>query len=358
MVLGFLGVNIPSYLPVFLCSIILLLAGTEKGHKCNISYGVSKNSILIIVFTVWFAISSVISVSEVYSKNKLFYFIYNTIIPILVIKISLILYKPRVIGENVIVKYAIYSSIISVLFLFFLGESSQSGRVSVSGVENPIWVSRFFGMLFVIIFITSRWTKSNMLILFVSLFSCVLGLFISGSRTPILAVMLVVAINLAKNKGLIYILPVFVFGAVLFVFGVSYSDNYIFDLDFYSLYHRFDYIKNTFGVSWNPIIGAGLGSFGVYFLGEDVVFYPHNLLVEVFFELGLLGLIIISFMVMLFVRGFKGSLFEYLCIYFFILSMTSGDIPGNNYLFITFFSSYVFDAKCSNNQYEYGQVAK
>jgi O-antigen ligase len=41
-------------------------------------------------------------------------------------------------------------------------------------------------------------------------------------------------------------------------------------------------------------IGDGIGSFGLRHLNEDVRDYPHNLLLEVWFELGLVGLIAIA----------------------------------------------------------------
>ncbi|MBU1013322.1 MAG: O-antigen ligase family protein [Bacteroidetes bacterium] len=41
-----------------------------------------------------------------------------------------------------------------------------------------------------------------------------------------------------------------------------------------------------------PIFGHGLGSFGLYYLNVDMRAYPHNLILEILFEAGVIGLIL------------------------------------------------------------------
>jgi len=47
----------------------------------------------------------------------------------------------------------------------------------------------------------------------------------------------------------------------------------------------------------SPIIGHGIGSFPVYFNGIDIVNYPHNIIIEILSEVGLLGFAIFSSLV-------------------------------------------------------------
>lgn len=43
----------------------------------------------------------------------------------------------------------------------------------------------------------------------------------------------------------------------------------------------------------NALIGFGVGSYGIMFYGEDQRAYPHNIILEAWFELGLIGVIIL-----------------------------------------------------------------
>jgi len=42
----------------------------------------------------------------------------------------------------------------------------------------------------------------------------------------------------------------------------------------------------------NYIIGEGTGNFGFLFYGSDVQAYPHNIFVELFYENGVIGLLL------------------------------------------------------------------
>ncbi len=55
---------------------------------------------------------------------------------------------------------------------------------------------------------------------------------------------------------------------------------------------RFHHIRNAIDfISQEPILGYGLGSYGIITNNIDARAYPHNAILEVWFELGLLGLI-------------------------------------------------------------------
>jgi hypothetical protein len=54
------------------------------------------------------------------------------------------------------------------------------------------------------------------------------------------------------------------------------------------------------------LIGHGVGSFGILYANMDVRMYPHNFLAELFFETGLIGLILMVCMLLLCVKGSIG----------------------------------------------------
>ncbi|BDA59923.1 hypothetical protein NUITMVS1_13860 [Shewanella xiamenensis] len=66
----------------------------------------------------------------------------------------------------------------------------------------------------------------------------------------------------------------------------------------------------------NIFLGGGFGSFGMYVFGEDVKLYPHNLILELASETGLLGaLIFILFVLNLLIKNWNNQLF--ICVFVF-----------------------------------------
>jgi O-antigen ligase len=62
----------------------------------------------------------------------------------------------------------------------------------------------------------------------------------------------------------------------------------------YSLKSRISQLDRTKElIQAKPIFGIGLGSFGLNMFGRDIRAYPHNMLIEIFVEQGLIGFILI-----------------------------------------------------------------
>ena len=74
--------------------------------------------------------------------------------------------------------------------------------------------------------------------------------------------------------------------------GGGYSTTHRIELMQFALERPFDSISTG-------IFGYGIGSFAVNFDGTDIRLYPHNLFLEVFFELGILGILLILFLLLL-----------------------------------------------------------
>ena len=71
-----------------------------------------------------------------------------------------------------------------------------------------------------------------------------------------------------------------------FNFDTDKSSQARIDMISYSIQEIFTNFKTFF-------IGNGVGSFGVDFLGKEVLEYPHIIFLEVWYELGILGFILI-----------------------------------------------------------------
>jgi O-antigen ligase len=105
--------------------------------------------------------------------------------------------------------------------------------------------------------------------------------------------------------------------------------------------------KNVFGSVSTFLFGNGIGSFGIHYSGEDVREYPHNIFLEILFELGIVALIL--FCVFLFLPFlFKRMLvFKVLVLYFLLNALKSGDLTGLWLLFF-FIGLLVFNPKIHN----------
>lgn len=96
-----------------------------------------------------------------------------------------------------------------------------------------------------------------------------------------------------------------------------------------SAHERLDRMNFAITEPWSSLstslFGHGIGSFGIEYLGTDEKAYPHNLFLEVIFELGLLGLLLILFLfALVFYRGLKGNrLYMALFIFGFLNAMKS-----------------------------------
>ena len=87
-------------------------------------------------------------------------------------------------------------------------------------------------------------------------------------------------------------------------------------------------------------MGYGIGSFGLLSWGEDVRFYPHNIFLEVALEMGVVGFFFFSVLILIGFKSFyKNNLFFYLFLISLVNAQLSGDLVGNNYIFIFLFLS-------------------
>lgn len=66
------------------------------------------------------------------------------------------------------------------------------------------------------------------------------------------------------------------------------------------------------------IFGMGIGSFGILYQGTDERLYPHNVLLEIGFETGLIGVLIFLFLLILYLRQLRFNL-NYVLIFAYLI---------------------------------------
>jgi hypothetical protein len=231
-----------------------------------------------------------------------------------------------------------------------------SGRYTIPGVDNSIWFSRFVGMLVLVILCESKVNGKNIGSYLLMLFSGMILLFAGGSRGPVISVIIVFLIKqsyLVSNKKLFLLLTVIF---LCLAIGYLFIGGYLFETDFYSIYARFDLISSLFDIDLQFMTGSGIGSFALLTSGDDVTYYPHNIFLEIFFENGFSGVVLFLTLLYLFFKSFKPNIVYLLCVYFFIASLVSGDIPGNNNFFILLYTSIY--AKYNYNYIEEVSILK
>ncbi|RLJ90661.1 O-antigen ligase family protein [Planococcus citreus] len=160
------------------------------------------------------------------------------------------------------------------------------------------------------------------------------SLYMKKEVKPIigLLILLVPFLTVAINKG--YFSTVFNRFEILFSDGGGTSAA--------ERVHRFDSSLSMWGD--RPIAGNGTGSFGYLYNGTNQNDYPHNIVLELLVENGLIGLILFIFLitqVLYFLIKVKSQkLYSplltacvFFLVYFFINAMVSGDINSNRMFF-------------------------
>ena len=123
-----------------------------------------------------------------------------------------------------------------------------------------------------------------------------------------------------------------------------------------SIISRFDYFSFTFDKIFDSFqaffFGYGVGSFGVMYNGIDEKEFPHNIFLEAFFELGLIGFVLTVFIFIfpLFMYNKKQIVIKLMCAFFLLHSLKSGSFDGMRFMsavygMLIFFDYDVFEKK-------------
>ncbi|HEY0612427.1 MAG TPA: O-antigen ligase family protein [Chitinophaga sp.] len=229
--------------------------------------------------------------------------------------------------------------------------TTVNSRIGV-GVLNPIWISRLiFEMILVSAMILKIGKKKLMLVIA----GCLPIIYMSGSKGPIVACLIawfLHSFRFNRSKWKVIVLGIFllVTGYVTYL-TVGLDENSYFVQRFLRIVpdESSDDIKEeSRSVVWpktigkladgstaSLLLGHGIGSFPEFYYGyhTDDRVYPHNFLLELIVEEGLLFTLFVTFCFFYFYRKAKGN-FKYLFIFYFINSMFSGDIILNEQVFL------------------------
>jgi O-antigen ligase len=89
-----------------------------------------------------------------------------------------------------------------------------------------------------------------------------------------------------------------------------------------SILERLTQVSYSFGRIFenaaNFLFGLGIGSFGILYEGVDERNYPHNVILEIWFELGMIGIILFILLLFLYFKKIRNRL-NFVLIFLYLL---------------------------------------
>ncbi len=331
-VLIYFDITLPVDLTLLTFAILALVTFwrfTRNGFKVSAEGLTPAILSTFLLFSGWLVLSLAYTASEQFSHEKVLKFIPNLflVFPFLVKRFSV---RKVLKYETLFGLASAFLWVLPILFLYRLQVYPRGYETSRTAVAGYLQVALLLGILSIIGLSSRRPVWSEKMDKVVALLSA-LGMILLGARGPILAFLgiLVIMIFLRKGFSLRFLLRkrVAVFAAVALILLVSTlvyfqsEANVLFSRTFgrfqeliasfsggeveASTEVRFQLLSDFFGHIFtdvqSAVLGYGIGSFGIITRGEDVNLFPHNIILEIWFELGLVGLLIFASFILLIV---------------------------------------------------------
>lgn len=328
---------------------------------------------LLLSFYLWMIISLLYTCSPQYSYTKTFLFLTNLVAFLLPLT-----YKGF--DFQRFVRYFVYiGSVFIVLYLSLVPRSYSaymSENLEISGKYLDIGYLAALDVLLLTLLLPhlemKRWLKLGFI--GVNLAAVV----ITGARGPLVFMILALVMyvlftpkmlfrflaHLDMKKILVIAVSVIILVVGLYNTLGEYAENIernlerlslVTDVQSSSLSVRFAQIYFAVGKIFenasNFLFGSGIGSFGILYASEDVRLYPHNIILETWFELGVLGVILLLLFFLFYIKKIKlNSPSFYIFFYLLLNSLKSSSLVDLRIMFGIFACLLVFA-----NHREYGE---
>ena len=296
---------------------------------------------------------------DTFGFEKYFNFIF-IVIPLVIIVIETFKYNDVRIFFKILLGFIIGLSLIGLFVV-----SSSSDRLSVLG-GGPIVFARWMNIGLIILFFIkqSRINKKNILLM---LFFLVLSLA-AGSRGPVFSLAITFAVYFFLNFQKVFLRVLFfsfLIASIAFFSGINTSilgiwkTERLVTKDNRSKNARMVFASRSFDLMSHYPLGVGLGNWQVYankikpthLLKHQ---YPHNLVLEIFAELGIIsGILFLIILIKILFYNYKKMylnknnedsfypLLFYLQFYLIINSFFSGSLNDSRLLFVVMAMSLI-----------------
>ena len=259
-------------------------------------------NILLYVFIVIYTIRLIydnVNLNEIDNGiEHIFQFDFISILPALAI---FTLKKNDIINLDLVLKYIVF--ILLLLSLPYLGVHSdtEEGRFSLNENFNSLYVGQFSVMLSILSLYHLYRNKSGKFINYFLFFFGIVIMGLSGSRSPLVSLIIVIVFilfNQRKNfKGILVGLSILLlayflfddFNSILQKFGSSFIERIDLSINEGDTSGRdIRIIASYYQFLKSPVYG------GAHYIQDPLILgkYPHNLLLEAFMSLGIIGGII------------------------------------------------------------------
>ena len=300
---------------------------------------------ILILFGLLYTLTFIYTVSNSYFIEKIGYLwiaIFSFLLPIIFLN-----------NENKVfnfIKVFKFLAKLGVLFLLYLLLTSQwslfiTTQEEGTKIPNYLSVGSFLG-----VFIFLNHKNRKIVDIFFNLLAIGLMFFLSG-RGPLLGLVTVCFIFYLLGKNKIKKIRIFI---GLVVLGYFFIDLFINSREFLNSQRRLLSLFTETNVRYyqiqqvieiigeNFFFGVGIGGYGIAADNVDVLWHPHNMILEVLSESGILiTLFFLYFLFLIFIRNtiktkLKSNMFVMISIYLFLQAMKSGGIPDMRVTFFWF----------------------
>lgn len=347
------GITFPidlTFLLALFTVIALLVRNLNfRTHSLYLHVGRKKTSFFFLILWLWMLCTLMYTTSPQYSFEKTFLFLTN-FVPLIVIFVS------REFNVQLFLRsFSIVTLLLTILYLPFLDMYLEFGsndeiHESVGGLY--LTLGGYLGAI-VVSFLTTKKNVFNSYIDKILIAISAFILLIIGARGPLIFTVLCVILYLINKRKISFTTfsickyLIVTVGLVLFIIFMENSEDRGMFTTLYersterlslivegvlgdgdmgkSANTRVEHFENSYNLITesigNFIFGTGIGSFSIETMGVDGRGYPHNIILEVWTELGIIGVILlISFFVSLFWRFSVERLYisGYVVLYFLL----------------------------------------
>jgi O-antigen ligase len=310
----------------------------SKKNFLKVSSDAALLIILFIVFYAWITFTLIYTPSSHYAYEKVFKSLTNFIFILIILKGSF--NTSRFLKISYILIIILLAWFLPLRFLYLSGQSPKGYLFTREVMGLYLHLSMPLGM-FLLFYLCSQFKFSNSRLLNSIFYGIGLtGVLLLGARGPILFFVLVYALFFIINKKIKLTirkksLALSILAALsLLILIVTFKDEFsmLFELTVrrFSLFfsglgsserdfgnsvdERLDFISKAIGFIFaslsNFLFGTGIGSFGILAIGEDIRLYPHNFILEIWCELGLVGVSLFLFIVFVSLRKIRISYYD------------------------------------------------
>jgi O-antigen ligase len=331
--------------------------------KFHMTQGTLSLLIIIVGFYSWMIISLLYTKSPQNSYIKTFLFLTNLVA-------FLFPFTYEGFDPKRFFKYFIFiGSVFVVLYLSLIPRnyiSYMTDNREISGTY--LYVGYLCGLNMLILLFINLDIKLPIKLFFVGI--NLVGIIISGARGPIIFFIMVLLLkfifsivqflkyirNLSFKKILVILICFIILIAGMMYTIDKYSANidrsierlkWVTDIHSTSVAVRLSLmtfaIDKIFESATNFLVGLGIGSFGTTYSGIDERLYPHNIILEIWFELGVIGVILFSLFIFLFIRKIRiNSPLFYVFLFLILNTLKSSSLVDLRVMFGIFACMLVF----------------